>query len=164
MLLANHATPGTRNAIRTTVHRLWLAPLVRTDPDAVYFCSTRNALTPEQKRLLQDLARVCNFKATSDLPQWLTGEEKNQLRAFLEDQSAVQPAGRYQFQIGNRLVDFSSAVGLPRRAKGIETVLSLVVGWLGNQPWALKLLDEMGKRSLKKMIGELQAGVTPGLR
>ena len=29
----NTATPGTRNAIRTSLNRLWLQPLVHTDPD-----------------------------------------------------------------------------------------------------------------------------------
>jgi len=36
-LLKNSAIPGTRNAIRTTLQRLWLKPLVQTDPDVAYF-------------------------------------------------------------------------------------------------------------------------------
>jgi len=71
VLLYNSTIPGTKNAIRTSIHRRWLDPLVQTDPDVVYFRSLECSLNDEQKSLLQDLALVCNFNATSDLPQWL---------------------------------------------------------------------------------------------
>ena len=155
VLLSNPTTPGAKNAIRTTVNRLWLSPLVQTDPDVAYFSSRHNTLTPEQKRLLQDLALVCNFKATSDLPQWLTTDEREQLRAFLEDKSEVKQLGRYRFQIGEREVDFTSAMELPNPPKGFEVAQAKLIGWLGSQVWALRILDKMGKNALEKMKQEL---------
>jgi alpha-galactosidase len=52
VLLYNPTIPGVRNAIRTTLGRLWLGPLVSIDPDASFFCSEYNGLTDEQKRQL----------------------------------------------------------------------------------------------------------------
>ena len=99
VLLYNPTTPGAKNAVRTTINRLWLAPLVHTDPDVAYFRLKESKLTVEQNAMLQDLARVCNFKATSDLPQWLTDSEREKLREFLEHASrrssgqAATPSG-----------------------------------------------------------------------
>ena len=82
-LLHNPAVPGTRNAIRTTLNRMWLRQLVQADPDVAYFRSVECGLTVEQKRLLQNLTLICGFKATSDLPQWLSEVERGELREFL---------------------------------------------------------------------------------
>lgn len=38
-LLYNQTTPGIKNAIRTTVNRLWLKPLLHVDPDVAFFIS-----------------------------------------------------------------------------------------------------------------------------
>ncbi len=76
ILLTNFAIPGVRNAIRTTFNRLWLQALVQTDPDVVYFSQRQNNLSPEQQNLLQDLSNICKFKASSDIPAWLTEEER----------------------------------------------------------------------------------------
>ncbi|RME88971.1 MAG: alpha-galactosidase, partial [Anaerolineae bacterium] len=108
-LLHNFAIPGTRNAIRTTIHRLWLRPLVRVDPDVVYFRSRDITLTESQKRRLQDLALICGYKATSDPPAWLDNNERAALRAFLEAQPTIERLGRYTFRINGREVDFSAA-------------------------------------------------------
>jgi len=151
VLLANPTTPGTRNAIRTTLHRLWLGPLVHTDPDVVYFTSRENSLTREQKRVLQDLARVCNYKATSDLPQWLSPEERADLQAFLIESPEIAQIDRYIFRIGDRTVDFSPIVPLPAPAKGFDAALSALLGWLANHRWALRTFDWMNKNALDKM-------------
>ncbi len=107
----NHAS--TQNAIRTSLHRLWLAPLVHTDPDVVFFRSKHNRMSPEQKSLLRDLAHIAGFKATSDLPQWLSRKEREALRRFLERTPEVRRVGRYQYHLDGRAVDFRPVVPLP---------------------------------------------------
>ncbi len=99
--------PGALNALRTSLHRLWLQPLIHTDPDVVYFRSRYNLLGPEELESLQALAHIAGFKATSDLPQWLSAEERAQLARFLEERPAVVRRGRYLYELDGRLVDFS---------------------------------------------------------
>jgi hypothetical protein len=120
-----------------------------------YFSSKGNSLSQEHKNLLQDLALVCNFKATSDLPQWLSENDREQLHAFLEDKSEIKRLKRYQFQIGERKVDFSSAMNLPDLPKGLEIAQANLIGWLGSQGWVLRLLDKLGKNSLERIKKEL---------
>jgi alpha-galactosidase len=153
-LLYNPTTPGTKNAIRTTINRLWLAPLVHTDPDVAYFRSTEIQLTREEKTMLQDLACVCNFKATSDLPQWLGDEERATLSHFLNHQPKVERKGRSTFLLDDREVDFSEAMGMPDQPRGFTALLGEITGWLGSQPFILRSMDQAGKRTLeKKKIG-----------
>jgi len=149
-LLYNFTAPGARNAIRTTVNRLWLQPLVAVDPDVVYFVEKENSLTLEQKQLLQDLALLCNFKATSDLPQWMTLQERHIVREFLNGAAQVKRLSRARFQIGARVVDFSSAMTLPHPPRGWTKLPAALLGWLGNQPFALKLLDQISKAGFRK--------------
>ena len=149
-LLYNPTTPGARNAIRTTVNRLWLAPLVHTDPDVAYFHSKEIQLTREEKTMLQDLARVCNFKATSDLPQWLTDDERATLRHFLNHQPKVERTGRSTFLLDDRQVDFNQAMCLPDQPRGFTALLGEITGWLGSQPFILRSMDQAGKRALEK--------------
>jgi alpha-galactosidase len=156
VLLTNPTTPGARNALRTTLHQLWLAPLVQIDPDVAYFAKRGNSLNDEQKRLLQDLALICGYKSTSDLPQWLTPDECESLRQFLKDKHKAVQTGRYSFKLGKRLVDFSEYVGLPGKARGVESIQASLIGWLGEQPWALRWMDRMGKNSLEKLTKELK--------
>ena len=104
--------------------------------------------------MLQDLALVCNFKATSDLPQWLSAEERESLRAFLKDKHKVTQTDRYIFKLGKRVVDFSSAIPLPQPASGFKSVQGAMLGWLGSQAWVLRLLDRMGKRAVEKRLRE----------
>ena len=154
-LLYNPSTPGTKNAIRTTVNRLWLSPLVATDPDVVYFRSKNVSMNTEQKMVLQNLAEVCNFKATSDLPNWLNTEEHGKLRAFLQHTPQVQRTGRYKFKLDGQVVDFAVALSLPDAPSGLDSILSHVLGWIGNQNWALRILNRLWKRALEKMIKEI---------
>ncbi|MGE5249367.1 MAG: glycoside hydrolase family 36 protein [Bacteroidota bacterium] len=156
VLLSNPTTPAAKNAVRTTLHELWLERLVQIDPDVVYFTSHRNSLTTEQKQALQDLALVCGFKATSDLPQWLSGQERDALRLFLTDLRRPVRTGRYTFSFDGRTIDFSAALSLPPPAKGLDLVRSLLIGWLGEQPWALRMFDRLARNSLEKMKKELQ--------
>ena len=111
--LNNPNDSATQNAIRTSLHRLWLQLLVHTDPDVIFFRSKHNALKKYEKELLQDLGRISGFKATSDLPQWLTHGERESLREFLESTPEIQKTSRYQYQIDGRQVDFRPAIPLP---------------------------------------------------
>lgn len=150
VLLSNFTTPGTRNAIRTTVNRLWLQPLIMTDPDVAYFTDKGNSLSFEQKQLLQDLALVCNFRATSDLPQWLTPEQCESLREFLTSNPKVQRLSHSKFQLDDHAVDFSPALSLPNPPTGATKVQAAIVSWLGSQPLALKMLKRLEDLSWKQ--------------
>ena len=154
-LLQNPSTPGVKNAIRTTVNRLWLRPLITLDPDVAYFSTQRNSLSQAHKHLLQDLALVCGFKATSDIPDWWTAQERHELQAFLEAKPVIQRTGRYSFRLDEREVDFKPAMSTSGPLSGIHALLSAAIGWIGNQTWALRLLDRLGKRGLETMKREL---------
>jgi len=156
VLLYNATTPGAKNAIRTTLNRLWLAPLVHTDPDVAYFRSVESNLSPEQNALLQDLAQICSFKATSDPSQWLTSEQRASLGNFLNHQAKIERTGRYAFRVDDRPVDFSSAIDLPAQPKGPVALLGRLTGWLGSQPLVLQIMNNMGKSSLEKVKNKLR--------
>ncbi|MBI5354365.1 MAG: alpha-galactosidase [Chloroflexi bacterium] len=154
-LLSNPSVPGTKGAIRTTLHRLWLQPLVHIDPDIAYFETKENKLTLEQKKLLQDLALVCKFKATSGLPQWITPQERAELKSFLTENPKIVQTGRYVFRINDREVDFTSAVSLPPHPKGLTFLWAEFLGWLGNFPLVLHIFKEFDDRALRKRRSSL---------
>ncbi|NJN80780.1 MAG: alpha-galactosidase, partial [Anaerolineales bacterium] len=139
VLLYNPTTPGTKNAVRTVVNRLWLKDLVHIDPDVEYFESKENFLAEEHKIQLQDLALICNFKATSDLPQWMTSDEREQVRKFLLAVPKVTQLSRYVYKLDERIVDFSSAVGLPAEPIGLTKLWGNFLGWLGDFPFVLRI-------------------------
>lgn len=156
VLLFNHTTPGLRNAIRTSVHRLWLDQLVQLDPDVAYFGSRENDLTVGQKQVQQDMALICNFKAISELPHWLTPIERDSLKTFLESRPGIRQVDRYTFELDGRLVDFSEAAALPAPARGIRALQAGLLAWLANQPFALRIFDRMSQYSQKKIRKELR--------
>ena len=100
--------PGARNAIATSSNRLWLKPLVHTDPDVVFFRSRYNLLSDEQRQLLLDLAAVAGFKGTSDPPEWLDAQELHALQEFFSRRESVDQRGFHRFEVNGRPVDFSS--------------------------------------------------------
>jgi len=136
--LYNQTAPALKNAMRTTVHRLWLESLVRVDPDVAFFGS-KNSLTPERKSLMRDLTEICDFKACSDLPEDCAESEREAVKAWLETGRKVRRAGRYTFEIDGRLVDFSPAMSLPPGPTGPDKLVYHLIGFLGNQLWVLKL-------------------------
>lgn len=154
-LLQNFATPGTKNAIRTVAHRLWLKPLIHIDPDVEYFESRENGLNQKQKDLLKDLALICDFKATSDLPQWMTPEEREQVRAFLLAQPNVKQLSRYVYQLNDRIVDFSSAVELPKPPAGFSALWGNFLGWLGNWKFVLHIIKMLDDRALHNRVSRI---------
>jgi alpha-galactosidase len=151
ILLNNPTIPGTKNAIRTTVHRLWLKQLVSADPDVVYFRSRECRLTEENKSMLQSLALICNYKSTSDIPQWLANNERERLRDFLNSKPKITQVSRYIYQIDNLTLDFSSAISLSPAPLGLDLIKSIVINWLGNQEWVLKIMYLFYKFSLLKI-------------
>jgi alpha-galactosidase len=100
--------PNTRSAIATSVHRIWLEPLIDIDPDVAYFRTRHNDLDDRQRALLQDLATICGFRATSDPPAWLEPAERERLATFLTAQPNVRRVSRYGFAIDDRVVDFTA--------------------------------------------------------
>jgi alpha-galactosidase len=149
-LFYNPSTPEAKNAIRTVIHRLWLGVLLHIDPDVVYFESKENSLTQEQKALLQDLAYVCNFKATSDMPQWMTKDELDELRSFLNSTPKVEQTGRYTFFLDDRAVDFTSAISLPKKKTGTLALLAGFLSWMGDRHLVLKIFKILDDGKYRK--------------
>jgi hypothetical protein len=112
--LNNPNDTSTQNSIRTSIHRAWMKPLVNIDPDVIFIRSKHNALKSHEKQLLLDLGTISGFKATSDLPQWMNGQDVQSLLEYLETDIDVRKLSRYKYQLGNREVDFSSAVPLSK--------------------------------------------------
>jgi alpha-galactosidase len=121
---------STQNALRTSVHRLWLSPLLNIDPDVMFFRSKLNWLMPQENQLLQDLGIISGFKATSDLPQWMNASDRKTLREYLDSTPTVQKKKRYQYQINGRDVDFRPAVPLETSDKNIPIWLAKNLGLL----------------------------------
>jgi len=155
ILLRNPTTPGVRNAIRTTLHRLWLKPLVHLDPDVAYFRSVECSLTSDQKALLKALCLICGFRSSSDLPHWLNDLERRELRTFLEASPRVEQTGNYTFRVGGQEVDFRQAVLLPGPPRGVDYFAGGALGWIANHGWALRLFDQLNKNSLQKLRKKL---------
>ena len=125
--LNNPDHPGTCNALRTSLHRLWLQPLVHTDPDVVFFRSRHNALSQAQKAWLHDLGLISHFKATSDLPSWLSTAERQELEEFLVVSPQIEQLDQYRFRIKDHQVDFSPLISLPGPKK-FPPKLALALG------------------------------------
>jgi len=106
--------------------------------------------------LLQSLALICNFKATSDLPQWLSKKEREGLRAFLEKYPTIEQLDRYRFKVDGQQIDFGSALPLPKVPLGWTAIQSNLFGWMANHEWALKIYDDTNKKAWEKMKKELK--------
>jgi alpha-galactosidase len=121
--------PSAQNSLRTSLHRLWLQPVVHTDPDVVDFRSRNNALSCEQMACLRDLGLLSRFKSTSDIPAWLTPAECHELRDFLASSPQIERLDRYCFRINDRKVDFTPLIPLPgpkRFPAKLATILGLL--------------------------------------
>lgn len=151
-LLTNFTTPGTQNAIRTTLNRLWLNPIVHTDPDVLYFRSRETTLTSEQKGMLQDLGLVTGFKATSDLPAWLTDQEKTFLHKFLKASPEIKRTGRYTFQIDGRELDYSKTADIP--SPSLNAPKASIIRWASDQTWILSLVNRIEQLKIKTALEE----------
>lgn len=125
--LNNPAHPSAKNVIRTCLHRLWLQPIIHTDPDVVYFRSNHNALTRQQKEILWDLGFLSHFKSTSDIPAWLTPAERLELGVFFNTNPQIERLARYVYRINDRQVDFAPFIPIPSPKK-FPARLALVLG------------------------------------
>lgn len=155
-LLYNQTTPGVQNGIRTSLNRLWLKPLVHTDPDVAYFRAIECTLDEEQKTILQDMTQICEFKATSDLPHWWTDTKREQVRAWLTAEPAIQRTGRATFSLDGRAVDFSPVLPLPRPPVGFDGLLRAINAWGGDQGWIMSRMFQAWKRDLEKMKADIK--------
>lgn len=153
-ILQNFSTPSARNGIRTVSNRLWLKPLVHVDPDVEYFVEKENELEEEHKSQLRDLALVCGFKATGDLPQWMTSDEREKIRDFLTATPKIEKVGRYRYNIDKRMVDFSDAVKLAPLPKGLASLFGSFVGWAGNFKAIFNLFLALDNAEKKRRIGK----------
>jgi hypothetical protein len=88
---------------------------------------------------MQDLARICRFKATSDLPQWLNEQQRETLRNFFTESVEVSQLDGYRFQIGNRVVDFSRTVEMPETPTGVTRLIAGVLSRIASHPRAMQL-------------------------
>ena len=154
-LFYNPTTPGVKNAIRTTINRYWLSDLLECDPDVVYFRSAHNTMTVEEKRLLQDLALVTKFKATSDVPKWLSESERNELNTFFNYNPAIIRESRNRFKIDDRQVDFSSGMSLPPIPRGVTAVKRAVIGSVSNQKFVLEIFNRLFKISAERAKADM---------
>ena len=105
--------PGLRNALRNSVARLWLRPVVGVDPDVAFGRSRRTLLPPEASRASVDMAFAAGVLSFSDPQSWIDVEEKAQLAAIIAEYHdlgrrgvEVRQTGRYTVEIGGRMVDF----------------------------------------------------------
>jgi alpha-galactosidase len=118
----DYSGPGARNALVTSLHRLWLRDAFEIDPDVAFFRTRYNLLDDSCRRYLTDLANVCDFRATSDPIEWLDANERAALAEFLHHRPRVKRTGRYVFSIDEREVDFWPAIAPERRVS--DRVLS----------------------------------------
>ena len=128
--LNNPNDTSTQNALRTSIQRLWLSPLVNMDPDVLFFRSKYNALKTDEKQLLKDVGAISGFKATSDLPQWLNASERQELKEFLKSAQRVQKRKRYEYQIDGRIVNFDPVIPTPAPMTNIPIWLARILGLL----------------------------------
>jgi alpha-galactosidase len=104
--LHDHTGPSTLNAIRTSLARLWLRPLVQIDPDVAFFRTRFNLLQPQEMELLRTLVSITGFRATSDLPSWLDPGERQALQGFLLRNPPIERLDRYRFTVDGQEIDF----------------------------------------------------------
>jgi alpha-galactosidase len=98
---------GAHNSLVTSLSRAWMRPLYEVDPDVVYLRSARNLLGPVERQVLRDASVAVGFRSTSDPVSWLRPEERDELRAYLAADPAVEQVGRYAFRLDDRLVDLT---------------------------------------------------------
>ena len=151
-LLMNFAFPGGRNVVRTTLNRLWLKELVHIDPDVVYFTSRQNSLSLEQKSLLQNLAQICNFKGSSDIPSWLTEVERQSLHEFLETTPEIRRVGRTTFQIDDHLVDYELCIDMPALPDSFMNILGEIISRLADLPFVMRMFEFYTKLTMKRLL------------
>lgn len=98
------------------------------------------------------MAYICNFKATSDIPAWLTDSERFSLREFLESKPEVRKTGRTTYQIGDHEVDFDLHIGMPPLPDMVANLQGAFIGGLANVPLVMIVFEMLARYSLKKTL------------
>ncbi|MDY5148898.1 alpha-galactosidase [Actinotignum sanguinis] len=101
--------PAVVNALRNSLSRTWLKPLLDCDPDVAYFRTRGSLLSPEVNALTADAALACEFAQCSCPAAWLSEEEKAAVRAWttrFRGAPVVRQLGRYRFEINGEVIDF----------------------------------------------------------
>ena len=98
------------------------------------------------------MAQVAGFKATSDIPAWLTQPEETALRGFLESRPEVHRKGRASYMLDERLVDFSSYIGMPPQPGALTNFIGAIVGALADIKVIMRVFDAINRRLLKSKL------------
>ena len=104
--LGDESGRGARNALATSINRLWLADVVDVDPDVVFFRGDTD-LDGQTLAALRDLATVARFVGVSDPPGGLDEDQRSDLTTMLREDPTVTRRSRYGWAIDGRPVDFS---------------------------------------------------------
>lgn len=104
--------PAMRNAMRNSLARTWLKPLVGIDPDVAYARTRGSLLSPQANAMTRYLSVVCDDFSCSDPDAWLTDEERASVRQTCAEMGArarrptVVRDSRYVFTINGMRIDF----------------------------------------------------------
>jgi alpha-galactosidase len=104
--LGDESGRGARNALATSINRLWLRDAIDVDPDVVYFRDD-TALYGNELSALKDIATIARFVGVSDPPDTLDAVQRIDLSTMLRDDPAATRRSRYVWDIDGRSVDFS---------------------------------------------------------
>ena len=117
--LGDESARGARNALATSINRLWLRDVIDVDPDVVYFRDD-TALCGHELSALKDLATIARFVGVSDPPNTLDARQRIDLSAILREDPESRRRSRYVWDINGRSVDFSWVLGErdPAASKG----------------------------------------------
>jgi len=151
-LMNNLAVPGIQNAIRNTLNRLWLKPIVHTDPDVVFFHSQTKSFTSDLKQQLINLAYISEFKGISDIPFWLTKTERQDLKLFLTSTPEIARVDRFKYKINGIICDYSEIVKMPNPLNWFEKILRMIIGNLANSTLVMVLFEKINNSIIRKKL------------
>jgi len=100
------AWPSASEALKNSVLRLWLDPLIQLDPDVSYIGSSTPIISVDHKRASRALGTVCGLKETSDLVGRLTPLQREDLKAWVSRRDTVRCLDRYRYEVNGETVDF----------------------------------------------------------
>lgn len=102
--------PSVLNAIRNSLSRTWLYPLIDVDPDVAFFRTRGSLLSPEVNALTADVALVCRFVQCSDPVSWLDPAERERVQAWIRaarEHPVIERSARYIYRINGKSIDFA---------------------------------------------------------
>ena len=104
--LGDESGRGARNALATSINRLWLRDVIDVDPDVVFFRDD-TGLDRRTLAAMRDLAAIARFVGVSDPPDTLDADLRTELTAMLREDPSVTRRSRHGWDIDRRTVDFS---------------------------------------------------------